>query len=79
MVRVSLTTAFVSTLLATAFASPVERDSFVATVPLKRVAPAGRTSKDVVAHGASRLAKVNKLATSSGTVSFASFSRTGTS
>jgi hypothetical protein len=59
MVCLSLTTAFVASLLvSSASASPVARDAFT-VVPLQRVAPANRTVQALVAHGAARLAHFN--------------------
>jgi hypothetical protein len=59
MVHGSLTTAFVSALLAaTAFASPIERDTFV-KVPIKKVARGSPSAASVVAHDQARLSAVN--------------------
>jgi hypothetical protein len=59
MVHFSLTTAFVSALLAaTAFASPIERDTFV-KVPIKKVARGKPSAASVVAHDQARLSAVN--------------------
>jgi hypothetical protein len=72
MVRVALSTAFVATLVLSAFATPIERESFV-TVPLKKVGSA--SAKALVSKDLRRLDNINAggrkaspLASGSGTV-----------
>jgi hypothetical protein len=68
MVRLSLTSAFVASLLAvTAFASPIERETFV-KVPVKTVSVGTPSGSSLVAHGQARISKINKAAASSGVV-----------
>jgi hypothetical protein len=72
MVRVALSTAFVASLVLSAFATPIERESFV-TIPVKKVGSA--TAKGLVEKDLRRLDNVNSggrkaspAATGSGTV-----------
>jgi hypothetical protein len=69
MVRLSLTTAFVSSLLAaTALAGPIERENFV-KVPLKKVARGTPSATSVVRHDQARLAAANLKSSKGGSSS----------
>jgi hypothetical protein len=72
MVRVALSTAFVASLVLSAFATPIERESFV-TVPIKKVG-AVASAKELVSKDLRRLDNINSgrkaspEATGSGTI-----------